>query len=257
MLGRPGSSARTLTAGCGGRQVWRHWPGSVRRARQQPRVSAAGAAVAAAPPPPCGHWRARGAARPSRAPIGGARRPAGAASGLAGRLRGCAAGTALHGPLVQPRSRPPRLPRYSCYPRLPRRPKSAGRCAASGGASPCSRIVCLPLPIHREVPMFSVFCRALAGLGLGGRSAVLEAGIVDVNQHRVKDWAMWCSGRSAKASPSLSLPLALEQPEAGTAERRSHKPALEQPQPKTLEHRHDPEVSRNLVSRYAPSSVNL
>lgn len=85
----------------------------------------------------------------------------------------------------------------------------------------------------------------------------LKLGSSNVNQHRVKDWAMWCSGRSAKASPSLSLPLALEQPEAGTAERRSHKPALEQPQPKTLEHRHDPEVSRNLVSRYAPSSVNL
>ncbi|XP_058275482.1 uncharacterized protein LOC120758146 [Hirundo rustica] len=67
-----------------------------------------------------------------------------------------------------------------------------------------------------------------AGLGVDGRSAVIEAGILDVNEKHVEDWALWCSGHSVKPSPSLILPLAREQPEARRAERRSHKPTLEQ-----------------------------
>lgn len=68
--------------------------------------------------------------------------------------------------------------------------------------------------------MASVSCRALTGSGLDGLSAVLETGIVDVNENLVEDWAVWCSRHSVKASPSLSLPLAREQPEAGTVERQ-------------------------------------
>lgn len=106
--------------------------------------------------------------------------------------------------------------------------------------------------------MSFVFSRAPAGLGLGGHSAGLEAGIVHVNEHGMEDWAVWCSGRSVKES--LTFPQVASR--LGAA--RSRYSGEAQPQTysratpfKTLEHRHGPGASRNLVSRYAPSSVNL